>query len=310
MNRIPFLLVPLAACSSIVSDPCAHGYEFVDGHCIVRDRPDAGIGGELDGGDGGGDGGGGGDSGTGDGGTVNPPDGATCSADTTSDPDNCGTCGHVCASGICTDSHCIGELPGHVVAIGHDYTTHHSMMARVLANSVGLALPRDVAVAEWRGTATLSASGRVMASLGEGMTNINRPWHKVALPTAPGTGFAGADVLVVDPQVGDGDTVAAEAAAYAGDVAKLLERNGVVVVLEGAGGTSFRFADAAGLYTMAAPGDATGQPASVVDSSDAVAWHVLSPYMADSSSVAFPAGFGPVVFATSAGPLVVHFTRF
>lgn len=308
MNRIVLisLSLALAACSSLVSDPCAGGYELVGGHCVTMDRPDATIGGG-DSGDAGATDGGPRDGTTTDG---TPTDAPVCAADTTSDPDNCGACGHVCASGICVTSKCVGELPGHIVVIGHDYSTHHAAMARVLGNAVALGAHHDVAVMVWQGTASASSNGRVMASLSEGMSAVGRAWHTVALPTAPGTQFAAADVLVVEPQTGSGDEVAGTAAAWAVDVTKFLQRNGVVVVLEGAGTVSYRFADATGLYTMAAPSDATGQTASMLDSSDAVANRVVAPYLAETSSAAFPPEFGPGVFATSAGPLVLHFTRF
>ena len=302
MNRVLFISIVVfaSACSSLVSDPCEHGYELVGGHCVTMDRPDATIGGgdSSDGGP------------TGDGGMVTPPDAATCTADTTSDPDNCGQCGHVCPSGICVDSKCVGDLPGHIVAIGHDYSHRHAAMVRVLGNAVALGTHRDVAVTVWQGTAGAALNERVLTAITDGMSSVGRTWHPVALPPAPGTQFPNVDVLVVEPQGGNGDEVAASAAPWADDVTKFLQRGGVVVVLEGGTTVSYRFADATGLYTMAQPSDATDQVANMVDSSDAVANHVITPYMAETSSAAFPSEFGPGVFATSAGPLVLHFTRF
>jgi len=298
MNRI--FLIPLfsvAACSSLVSDPCERGYELSGGHCVTTDRPDATIGGgdSSDGGP------------TADG---TPVDAPVCAADTTSDPDNCGVCGHVCASGICEQSKCVGDLPGHIVVIGHDFSSHHAAMARVLGNAISLGAHHDVPVTIWQGTASATNNARVQSSVSEGMSAVGRAYHLVALPPAPGTRFPDTDVLVVEAQPGSGDEVAASAAPWAVDVMKFLQRGGVVVVLEGATTVSYRFADAVGLYTMATPTDATNQPASVVDANDAVANHVVTPYMSETSSAAFPSDFGPGVFATSAGPLVLHFTRF
>ena len=291
------LSLSIAACSSLVSDPCEHGYELVGGHCVTMDRPDATIGGgdSSDGGP------------TADG---TPTDAPVCAADTTSDPDNCGQCGHACASGICVDSKCVGELPGHVVVIGHDYSARHGAMVRVLGNAVALGAHHDVAVTVWQGTTGAALDQRVMSAITDGMSAVGRAWHTVALPPAPGTRFPNVDVLVVEPQSGSGDEVAAGAAPWADDVTKFLQRGGVVVVLEGGTTVSYRFAEATQLYTMAPPSDATGQVATMLDSSDAVANHVITPYMAETSSAAFPSEFGPGVFATSAGPLVLHFTRF
>jgi len=169
MNRLLICIAVFAsACSSLVSDPCAHGYELVGGHCVTMDRPDATIGGS-DSNDGGP---------TADG---TPVDAPVCAADTTSDPDNCGECGHVCASGICSASKCVGDLPGHIVVIGHDFSSHHAAMARLLGNAVALGAHHDVPVTIWQGTASATNNARVLSALGEGMSAVGRTWHTVPL---------------------------------------------------------------------------------------------------------------------------------
>ncbi|HEY6180544.1 MAG TPA: hypothetical protein VIX73_39150 [Kofleriaceae bacterium] len=230
--------------------------------------------------------------------------------DITSDANNCGGCGRVCASGVCTASTCAGSLSGHIIAIGHDYRSFHAAMARVLGDSVALGSHINVGVARFTGTAAIASQTGVTQAITQAMLQIDRPWHAVPLPAGPGPGaFAGVDVLVVDAQTGDGDDAEAAGAAWKASVTSFVAGGGVVVVLEGASGVSYRFALGAALFSVGAPVDATGQLATVVDATDATTQLVVSPYLAESTSVTFP-GAPPSTIATIAGGTVVfHLTR-
>lgn len=322
MNR--FLIVSLvlvAGCSSLVDNYCARGYTPEDGECIVRpDEVDGGIvtvapdsrmpvgnfdpdptplpdaGPSPD--------------------APTPPDAPdalvvdappSCTADTTSDPDNCGVCGHVCASGICTASHCEGEPWGHVVAIGHDYTASHSAQRRVLANAVSLGVSSDVGLAWWPSESASTAHVQALAS---GMSNAHRAWHEVAFPATPSAPFDGIDVVVVPPDTRDGDTSEQDGTAWASALDAFLRRGGVIVVLDGANGTNYRFAHGAQLFDVGAPAVVTGQPTAVVDATDAVAYQVLAPYLAEASSVSWPGAPQPVITTMGgADTIVFHVTR-
>lgn len=233
----------------------------------------------------------------------------TC-IDVTGDPNNCGSCRRVCASGVCTSGTCAGTLSGHIVAIGHDYRSFHAAMARVLGDSAALGGHLNIGIARYAGTAVAASQLGVTQAIGQSLNQIGRAWHTVALPASPGSNaFHGIDVLVVDAQTGDGMVAETAGAAWNASITSFVANGGVVIVLEGASGVSYRFALGAALYTVAAPVDASGQLATVVDASDATTQLVVSPYLAELTSVTFP-GAPPAAIATqSGGTVVFHLTR-
>jgi hypothetical protein len=296
--------VALAGCfDSIIDGPCLPGYSYVAGECIARDTPDAGsdpIG----------------DAAMPDGGPSVHDPGLVCEAtqaacdgtcvDTATDAAHCGSCGRICPSGICEHGKCLGELPGHVIVIGHDYRQHHAAMRRVLGNAISLATTSDVAIARWRGTASVAAHAGTTTAISQAMTQLGRAWHAVPITSEPS--LEGVDVLIVEAQLGSGDAAHSSGVAWAPEIASLLARNGVVIVLEGASGASYRFVDGAELGPLPAPTDVTQSHAFVVDPGSAIAQQVLSPYLAATSSVVFEGETGPI--GTLAGPIVVHRSRY
>lgn len=244
------------------------------------------------------------------------PDAPACSApsltcggictDVTTDADHCGACGRRCASGICQASQCTGDLVGHVIAIGHDYRSHNAAMARVLGNAAALAGASDLGIARLAGTAATASKDGVTAALASSLATIGRASHTVALP-AEGQPLTGIDVLIIDAQTGDGDSAQALGAVWASAIDDLLARAGVVIVIEGASGVSHRFASGANLFSVATPVETTGSPAFVSAANDAIVQQVVSPYLADTTSVVFPSVVGAI--ATPSGTVVMHLTR-
>ena len=144
------------------------------------------------------------------------------------------------------------------------------------------------------------------ASLASALTTIGRASHAATLPTV-GAPLTGIDVLVIDAQTGDGVAAEALGAQWKASIDALLARHGVVIVVEGVSGVSHRFAAGAGLFTVGTPIDTTGAPAFVAAAGDAVVQQVPSPYLADTTSVVFPAVVGAI--ATPFGTVVLHLTR-
>lgn len=285
-------LALLAGCfDSLVHSPCATGYRFAAGQCVPLDA------------DGGSDGGG-------DGGSelVCPGPLVACQGqcrELSMNPDHCGSCGRACASGICVAGECAGGLPGHVVAIGHDYRRHHGAMARVLGNAVALAPVASVVVARLPGVASAGVTAALQSSLGD----IGRPWRELSLPPPSAGALRGIDVLLIEAQPGDGASAAALGGSWAVALPSFLARGGVVIALHGVDAQTHRFAEAAGLYVVSAPEPATGAQAQVVSRSDAVAQAVVSPYLAEDSSVTLPGAPRATIATSGGGTLVFHLTQ-
>lgn len=282
-------------CDSIVAGACEPGMVEIDGHCRLAEgeQPDAGPG----------------PSGVDARDPVDPTgaDAMVCTADTETDPLNCGVCGHVCGTGICVDGECLGEVHGHAVVIGHDYAQHNAAMARVLGNAVGLSTRSPLRVATWRGTASHAATVGTDQALTEGLTQIGRAWTSVtAEDLASATTVA--DVIVIDAQRGAAADMTTLGASLAAPFATFIADGGVVVVLEGASGTSHDLATAANLATITAIATDTGPTITIGIATDGVATGVPQPYFGAASTVWFTTASPGVLVDDAGHPVAIHTT--
>jgi hypothetical protein len=304
VNRLAVFALFAAGCSSLVDDPCADGFELVGGVCTMTTGPG---------------------SDTQPNQTTQPvmpmgpttptgptlPDPPLCSlpqtdcggvcVDTTDDPDNCGACGNVCATGLCQASACVGAIAGHVVAIGHDYQATDSAMNRVLADAVGLTTGQFTRIGFWRGSSSLEGAQAAALS---GLGQTSRTGFDEELSGLDSASLDEIDTVVIEPQQGSGDDAEAAGTAAAQSLQDFVAAGHVVVVLETAGGVSYRFADGAGLFTVAAPIDVSATAITVAAPADAVAEGVPSPYLGRASTVAYP-GVADPVFVDGSGNAVV-----
>jgi hypothetical protein len=308
--------VPLAGCSSLVSDPCLDGYHLVAGACQAGRT-----GSELDGGVHP-------DTGI----TIVPPtdggpratidavtDAMTCALPSTrcgdvcvmleTDPLNCGYCGHVCQSGICSAGACVGDLAGNIVVIGHGYQAADPAMDRLVANAVSLnasaLVDVPVRVGYWRGTATQEGG---KSAVQRGLAQSSRTATPYQVAAVDASTLEGLDAIVIEPQVGDGAAAEAAGAQAAPALAMFLGAGHVIVVLETTGGVSYRYLHGAGLADLAAPNDASSTPVTVTAPADAVAQGVVSPYLAQPSSAGYPGATHVVVTDGAGDAIVIHAT--
>ena len=237
------------------------------------------------------------------------PDAWTCRAEVQTDPDNCGRCGHVCASGLCAAGVCLGEPVGHVVVIGHDFSSSHAGMARLLGNALALGDQPTVRVGWWPGgDQGTDAAARAAAVVGLAALPRQATHTILSAMPADASALASFDVVVVESQHGDGDALEAAAAVAAPALHAFLVAGGTVVVLEGEASTSDRFARGAALVDLGVPSAVTGQTAIVLAPADAVAQQVPIPYLAETTSVGFAVAQGAVVLAAGGLTVVVHRT--
>lgn len=298
------LSLALAGClDSVVGGECRPGWTPVGGVCReLAEVPD----GPADV-----------DAGTGDVVTAGG-DGGVCEAeqswcgvcvDLGSDPDHCGRCGHGCPSGLCAAGACLGAVSGHVVLIGHDYRSFHAASARVLANAVGLGLHPVVRVRPWGAAADPMTAAAVVQALTAGMSATGRPWLLAEPAAGPPAAGGEDDVFLVLPPRADADAVRALGWSWRSALAAFVAAGGVVIVVDGPGGSAAEVLRGGGLLEVGPRREVTGGAAEVIAADDALAIGVPSPYLAAAGTVAFEIvpDSGRAVIATSgSGAVVLH----
>lgn len=291
----------LSGCfDSLVGGECAEGWVLEGGECrlagAVSGDVDAGIGatGDVDGG------------------------AATCAAgeawcgvcvDLSDDPDHCGACGRSCPSGICSAGACVGDVPGHMILIGHDYRVHRAAAARLLGNAASLSGSVDVRVASIDDAATVEVVTAVRRALSTGLAANGRTWVSVDSASVGGVGEP-PDVVLVLPRATSADDSLVRGRSWAVSLDHFVDTGGAVIALDGPGGTTTDFLRGAGLLDVSTSGVVTGSEVAIIAPTDALAAGVPSPYSAELGSITFTAAPGAAVVATSRGAaLALHLTR-
>jgi len=330
-----------AAGNSVVGGECAEGYVQQGDTCVlatsVQPSQDGGVQTNQDGGDGStasNDDGGARDGSTASGDGAIPPNetiGPQCTApdlecngqciDPSSDPDNCGSCGHVCPSNLCVLGKCQGSAPGHVVVIGHDYASApstFSSQARVLSNATLMPASNPLRVMSYEQYASQTAVANAEGLVGSEAKQLGRTVSFVAIASSTDVSnkinIDDYDVLVVHDQMRAPSGALAQIGtgwASDGNIASFLHAGGVVVVLSGGTGTAEMpaLATNASLLSVTSQSVITGS-LDVLAPADAVGEGVVSPYAPKPSTVTFDteSNGGDVVWvvAQNSAPVVVH----
>jgi hypothetical protein len=212
-----------------------------------------------------------------------------------SDPANCGACGKVCPSNLCTAGVCEGATPGDIVVIGHDYrdafTT--SSQAKVLTNAVFIPTSDPLRILSYEHHAEPQAVTNVKTIIQSGAAGRTLAFtvSNSAADLASATLAQAYDVvLIYDQGSGDAATLQAEGTSWQPHLATFTKAGGIVVALDGNAGqghmptliTSAGLLDIAGHTSISA-----GSRVTIVAPADRVATLVVTPYGAFNRSVSF-----------------------
>jgi hypothetical protein len=241
----------------------------------------------------------------------------------TSDPDNCGSCGNTCASGLCITGVCQLDGAGHLVVIGHDYAVQRSGLNNLVGNAVFLAPGDGVTVLAYEGAASAASIAGTNVAIDQVSATRARSWvrHVTNAMDAPAR-LPNYDVFLIHAQRGASDpTILGLGAAWQQAMNDHLTAGRVVILLDGVSPNNtgtFRILTAAGLMISTASFPVTTQTLRVVNPGDAVAQRVPRNYFGESTSVAFGSadtvkvveatvlmGMVPVIL-----PVVIHRTVF
>lgn len=251
--------------------------------------------------------------------------GGSC-VDTSTDANHCGACFKQCVSGICENGVCVGETPGHMVAVCMDYSLHqaNSMQTRLLGNAIFLTNQTPVRILAYTEYASAAGVTTTNSTIQSAAQSRGRSYQ--ITEEDDGSLVASAlnrddyDVLLVYDQVNaPSGALATLGASWAVPARSFAEAGGVVLVLAGGSGTNQMHAFITQLGILATSGvtDRSGEIFFVQQASDALAANLTNQFRGLSRSCTFvthevPSGARTFVITDtnpSAGvgaPSVVH----
>jgi hypothetical protein len=234
--------------------------------------------------------------------------------DTLWDPDNCGSCGNGCLSGICAAGACADATAGHLVVIGHNYTSATVVMQRLAGNAVFLAVGAPVKVLVFAGDASSESIKGTDQAIDFVAQKNGRTWDRIAAIDALVTlQLASADVFVIYAQQ---NATNSELEKYGESwglaLTGFLRKGGIVVLFDGIGKNK-------GTYQILEPAQifqaddivqvTSGTNLSVIDLSDQIALNVPQRYVSRGETVGFETSdtTANVVVQTLSGlPVILH----
>lgn len=236
-------------------------------------------------------------------------DGDGVCGDLQSDPDNCGACGYTCSTAICVEGGCVGEVPGHVVMIGHDYRVHHAAAARLLGNAVALAGNTTVRVAISTDSSDPDVVAAVRRALTSGLAASGHSWTQIDVGAVPPSDRTSVDVFLIMPRSASLDTSFALGETWAPALTDFVMAGGTVIGLDGPGCTTVDLLRGTRLTDVSIAATSTGDRVAVIVPGDALAVGVPSPYLAERGSTTFKTtGAGTIVATSGGAAIAIHLT--
>lgn len=206
-----------------------------------------------------------------------------------SDPLNCGACGRICPSNICTAGECVGATPGDVVLIGHDMSgaLSGSSQSKVLTNAVSIPTTDPIRVLSYEAGADAQTAAHVRALLGGGIRNRNVVFTAASAEAVAADGlYASYDVVLIHGAAGPDPTELGQ--QWRSSLMTFTGKGGVVVALDSGASDVPALVSSAHLLQVTGHLPLGGSTKFVVSSaSDVVGAQVLSPYAAFGASVGF-----------------------
>jgi len=211
-----------------------------------------------------------------------------CETHTDTDIANCGACGRICPSNICSAGICQGATPGDIVVIGHDMSQARAgtVQAKVLGNAIGIPSTDPIRVLSYAGgeSAVVVTTTHAVAAAGIGNRTIIFTAATDAALDDTGL-YATYDVVLFH---GGGSTPFAMGQRWATPLSTFTKAGGVLVALDRGDTDIPALVRGTGVLSLgghiALP---TSTQFAVTSASDVVGYKLLSPYAAVGPSVGF-----------------------
>lgn len=232
-----------------------------------------------------------------------------------SDPDNCGQCDNECRSGLCEMGVCADVVSGHLVVVGHDYTSGRTeTMQRMAGNALFLARGAPVRALVYRGESTDASVSGVERAIDRVVELDGRTWEQTeAVPDDLPAQLLGASALIVHAQHGASDSELETLGQRWGlSLSQFLLRGGVIVLFETMSSDNdgtYQLLEPAGLFSADAREQVSSNRLEVVSPGVGVAARATRNYTAADVTVRFLGDAIPgaaIVIDEDGEPVVVH----